>query len=210
MKVDRKAKNQLKKDPIFKNIMTGLKPLNLSKSGNAFNELVKNIVYQQISYKAADKIYARFCLLMGNEKYKPKDLLKHDHDQIKAVGLSNQKTHYVKNIAEFFIEKKLFKNDWSKLSDEEITKLLTEIKGVGEWTVQMILIFELERPDVLPLKDLAIRQAMAEIYKIKKEKKALLEALTQIADHWKPYRTLATLYLWSWKRHQIELKKGKK
>ena len=196
----RKAKTHLFKDSTFKAAMSSLKPLSLPRSGNVYNELVKNIVYQQISYKAADNIFGRLCTLLGSEKYKPKDLLKHDHDALRSVGLSNQKARYVKNISEFFIEKRLYSKDWSKMTDVEIQALLTQIKGVGTWTVNMILLFELMRPDVFPYKDLAIQQSMNTLYKIDKEKKASLDEMNNIAEDWKPYRSLATLYLWSWKR----------
>lgn len=199
-KMQRKAKSHLFKDPIFKKAMSGLKPLSLPRSGNVYNELVKNIVYQQISYKAADNIFGRLVDLLGSEKYKPKDILKQDHDTLRSVGLSNQKAMYVKNISTFFIEKKLYKKDWSKSTDREIVDLLTEIKGVGTWTVHMILLFELMRPDVFPVKDLAIQQSMNTLYNINKEKKALFLEMNNIAENWKPYRSIATLYLWSWKR----------
>jgi len=198
--MSRKAKNHLFKDPIFKQAMTGLKPLKLPQSGNVFNELVKNIVYQQISYKAADSIFGRFLDLMGKEKFPPKHILKFDHETLRSVGLSNQKANYIRNISEFFKDNKLYRKNWDKLSDEEIVKLLTEIKGVGTWTVEMILLFELQRPDVFPFKDLAIQQSMQHLYQIKEEKKALINKMIEIAEQWRPYRSTATLYLWSWKR----------
>jgi len=196
----KKGKSHLFKDPIFKRAMSSITALDLPKSGNVYNELVKNIVYQQISYKAADSIYGRFLKLLGKENYRPALLLKKDHEELRSVGLSNQKANYVKNISEFFQQEKLYKCDWSKLSDTEIVELLTQIKGVGTWTVEMILLFELERPDVFPYKDLAIQQSMQALYGLKLEKRALTDKMQEIAETWKPYRSLATLYLWSWKR----------
>jgi len=196
----RKGQSHLFKDPIFKGAMSSLQPLSLPRSGNVYNELIKNIVYQQISYKAAENIFGRLCTLLGNNKYQPKDILAHDHDSLRSVGLSNQKANYVKNIAHFFIEHKLYNHDWSTLTDKEIIDLLTQIKGVGTWTVNMILLFELMRPDVFPHKDLAIQQSMNALYKIDKEKKELLKEMNNIAEQWRPHRSLATLYLWSWKR----------
>jgi len=96
---------------------------------------------------------------------------------------------------------------WEELSDNEIIELLTQIKGVGTWTAEMILIFELCRPDVIPVKDLAIQLAMKELYGIKSEKKALINDMYKIAEAWKPYSTYASLYLWSWCREQAQLKK---
>ena len=195
-----KAIRHLCKDHVLKDIIKQFKPLKLSKTGNVYRELVRSIIYQQISYKAADKIHERFIDLVGTQKFSPKHILQLDFDKLKSVGLSNQKTQYVINISQFFKERKLMRFDWSTLSDEEISDLLMEIKGVGQWTVDMILIFELGRDDVLPLKDLAIREAMKKIYNVKKEKKALVDALYKRAESWRPYRSVASLYLWSWYR----------
>ncbi len=194
------ATKHLIKDKILKKAIKGLQPLELPATGNVYNELVKAIVYQQISYKAADTIYGRFVDLLGSENFLPQDLMMVSQEDLKAVGFSTQKARYVHNIAEYFLEQKLYEADWSAYSDSEIIKLLTEIKGVGAWTVNMMLIFQLGRPDILPLGDLAIRQVMIQLYQVKSEKKELRKALTQIAEPWRPYRTIASLYLWSWKR----------
>ena len=195
----KKALNKLNKDPVFKKAMKKIQPVALLPSGNVFNELVKAIVYQQISVRAADTIYSRFEHLVGTD-YMPADLLQHSPEDFRGVGFSKQKASYVLNIAEYFEEHNLYSCDWSTLSDEEITKMLTTIKGVGVWTVQMILIFELHRPDVFPSKDLAIQQVMQALYGIKEEKRALLKKMEEQAEVWRPYRTLATLHLWGWKR----------
>ena len=204
--MDAKAEKHLIKDKVFKDLVKSLEPLELPKSGNVFNELVKNIVYQQISYKAADNIYARFLDLIQKTKYLPKDLLDLTHDQLRSVGLSNQKARYVKNISEYFIENKLFKYNWEKDEDSEIINKLSKIKGVGIWTVQMILLFELQRPDVFPVGDLAIRQSVVELYNLEGEKKELIVQINEVAEKWRPFRSLATLYLWSWKREQQKKK----
>jgi len=197
--LSKNARTHLYKDPIFKSAMKGIKPLALPSSGNVFNELVKAIAYQQISYKAADTIYGRFLGLVG-EDFLPEDLLMYDSEDYRGVGFSRQKAAYVFNIAEYFQEHDLFDFDWSTQSDEEILTSLTTIKGVGEWTAQMILMFELHRPDVLPVKDLAVQQVMQELYGIKEEKAALLKKMKEIAESWRPHRTTASLYLWGWKR----------
>ena len=198
--IHKKALSHLKKDPILKGIIKDTTYLKIPQSGNVFNELVKGIAYQQISYKAADTIYGRFLHLVGGEFFSPDDVLLLEADELRAVGFSRQKAAYTQNIAEFFKEKDLFTFDWDTLSDTEIIDLLTQIKGVGEWTVQMVLIFELVREDVLPVKDLGIQQAMAALFDIKEEKAKLHRRMEEIAELWKPYRTWATLYLWAWKR----------
>ncbi len=194
------ALKKLRQDPLMKMVIKEVAYLQLERSGNVFNELVKNIAYQQISYKAADTIYGRFLKLVGGVFFSPDELLILDQEEIRNIGFSRQKAAYVLNIARFFKERDLFTFEWAQLSDNEIIKLLTKIKGVGEWTVQMVLIFELERPDVFPEKDLGIQQAMMGIYDFRLEKKALLERMREISVTWTPHRTLATLYLWAWKR----------
>lgn len=105
------------------------------------------------------------------------------------------------NVAAFFQEKKLIQQDWPTLSDQEIIDLLTQIKGVGKWTVEMVLIFTLHRTDVLPLADLGIQQAFALLYglDLNQRKKALFQEMHEIAEAWSPYRTYACLYLWQFK-----------
>ena len=198
--IHKKALQHLRKDPKMREIIKSTTYLELPQSGNVYNELVKSIAHQQISYKAADTIYGRFLQLVGGEYFSPEDVLLLGDDELKAVGFSRPKVTYVQNIARFFQEKELFTFDWNTLTDKEIIKLLTEIKGVGEWTVQMVLIFELLREDVFPSKDLGIQQAMIGVYKLKEEKKALITKMNEIAQNWQPYRTWATLYLWAWKR----------
>ena len=116
---------------------------------------------------------------------------------MRSVGLSNQKANYFYNIAEYFDSPGNKRIAWKKLSDQTIIERLTSIKGVGEWTVQMILMFTLDRPDVFPVKDLGIQLSMKQFYGIKGEKKKLCEKMEKIAQSWSPYRTMACRYLWA-------------
>ena len=194
------AQKILNKDPVLKKALKGLDPLSLPGAGNVFNELVKAIAYQQISYKAADTIYGRFIDLVGAENYTPEDLIAVSFDDMRGIGFSKQKATYSHNIAHYFVEHSLYDCDWRQYSDAEIMKSLTNIKGVGEWTAEMIMLFELQRPDVFPAKDLAIQQSMMALYDFELDKKALLTKMKEIAEAWRPHRSLVTLYLWSWKR----------
>mgnify|MGYP000374022426 CR=1 FL=1 len=200
------VEDHLSNDIVLKNIIKQLSILNIPRSGNVYNELVKNIVYQQISYKVADVIYGRLLKLLGHEAYTPKDILALEFDTLKSVGLSRPKTQYVINISQYFNDENLLGYNWENDSDEEIIRRLTEIKGVGTWTAEMILIFELKRPDILPVKDLAIQQAIRTLYGITSENKALYNEMYVIAESWRPYRSYATLYLWSWCRNQALIK----
>ncbi len=197
-------KKHLSKDPKLKKIVSKLEPLQLEASGNVYRELVKNIVYQQISYKAADSIYTRFLNLIANKNFKPAHIIKHDIESLRTAGLSRQKANYILNISEYFIENKLYDHDWTQNTDEEIIKMLTDIKGVGVWTAKMILIFELLRPDVLAHEDLAIQMVMRELYSLKQTKKEFIQEITKIGDAWRPFRTAAGLYLWAYRRSQLE------
>lgn len=196
----KEARHHLSKDVKMRPLIQVLQPLDLPPSGNVFNELVKAILYQQISYKAADSIFKRFIELMGKENYTPSELLSVNFEALRSSGFSGRKAQYVHNISAYFQENDLFEQDWSQLSDEDIIKRLSEIKGVGTWTVQMILMFQLCRPDVFPSGDLGVQQAIIGIYKIKEEKKEMIKKIEELATKWQPYRTLASLYLWSWKR----------
>ena len=161
--------------------------------------LIRSIVSQQLSVKAANTIYNRFLDLFVDRYPHSNDLLNKEDDVLRSVGMSRQKTQYVKNVAQFFKDKDLFNKKWEDESNESIIKLLTEIKGVGQWTVEMILMFVLSRQDILPVLDLGIQQAMIELYGIKDEKKALHQKMEKISKPWKPYRSIACLYLWAMK-----------
>lgn len=196
MKSNTKAIKHLKKDIKLKGLLevTTLKPT--AKSKSCYEALVKSIVSQQLSVKAAASIYGRLLSLANKPITKP-SILRLSHDQLRSVGLSNSKANYVKNVAQFFTEKKVTDKQLMALSDKEIISLLTEIKGVGVWTVQMMLMFQLDRPDVFPVGDLEIRKQVIRLYKIKTEGKKLYPAIEAAAESWKPYRTIACKYLWA-------------
>jgi DNA-3-methyladenine glycosylase II len=121
------------------------------------------------------------------------------------VGLSNAKANYVQNVARFTIEQGMEWKQLSKMSDEEVINYLVQIKGVGRWTVEMLLMFALARPDVFAVDDLGIQQAMIGIYRLDTtDKKKLREELFRISKKWSPYRTYACLHLWRWKDNSLE------
>lgn len=125
-------------------------------------------------------------------------------DELRGAGLSRQKATYVLNTAKFFLENDLMNKNWNPISDQDIIKELTRIKGVGRWTVEMILMFTLKRPDVLPLNDLVVRNNIIDLYDVKDLKgKALTQRLHEIAEPWRPYRTTASRYLSQGKDTQI-------
>ena len=164
------------------------------KESNYFEALVRTIVYQQLSGKAASTIYKRFKDLFSATKYlSPQDVLIKTHEQLRAVGLSNQKAAYIHNIAAAFDSGAVTQNIDS-LQDEEIIEKLTTIKGVGPWTAQMFLMFSLRRPDVFPITDLGIRKGLQLFCKMNDLPDP--DFMIKTAEPWRPYRTLASWYLW--------------
>lgn len=166
---------------------------------DVYAQLIRSIVFQQLSTKAATTIHGRFMRLFPDDYPVAEHILALETEELRSVGLSRQKVGYIQNVAEFFLSENLFDTDWETLSNDQIIALLTQIKGVGEWTVQMLLMFTLEREDVFPVNDLGIQQAMIRLYNLEGDKKAIQKQMIAIAEAWVPYRTLASYYLWQWK-----------
>lgn len=164
---------------------------------SVFDDLIRSIVSQQLSTGAAKTIYGRFIDSIDTLRNVSEQILKKNTEELRSYGLSYQKASYIQNVARHFDEHQLHSVDWDSWSDEEIIRELTKIKGVGKWTVEMILMFSLYREDVLPLDDLIIRNNMIAMYDVKSEKKQLISDLLDVAEPWRPYRTFACRYLWA-------------
>lgn len=197
--MDKKILQHLSKDTPFKRVLASTTIEVVDDDGTVYEALSRSIVSQQLSVKAARTIYERFLALFPDNKPTPDLVLTFDTDSLRAVGLSRQKSGYIQNVARYFKDHQLTQADWQKYSDEEIIEQLTTIKGVGRWTVQMILMFNLKRLDVFPIDDLGVKNAMIQLYQIEEEGKALKTKLSSIAENWRPYRTIACRYLWNWK-----------
>ena len=164
--------------------------------------LLESIVSQQISTKAADAIFTRLCGLFPNNYPKAETLLALPFDDLRGAGLSGQKVKYIQSVADFSLTNRFDRAFFDPMTDEEIVQYLIPIKGIGRWTVEMLLMFVLDRPDVFPIDDLVIRQRMMLAYPDRTAGltgKALYNILQEIADIWRPYRTTASQYLWRWK-----------
>jgi len=196
--VSKKAIAHLSLDPRFKTLIDETKLRKQTRDGDVYANLIRAIVYQQLSGKAAGTIHGRFLDLFKDQYPNAKKLVRMDVEQLRAVGLSYQKANYIKNVAQFWLDQRLKSMDWKKLSDDEAVELLTQIKGVGVWSAQMILMFTLKRPDVFPIGDLGIRNAIIKKYRLRSSGKALEKRILKIAEPWRPYRTLACVFLWSW------------
>lgn len=163
-------------------------------------KLIGSIMSQQLSVKVADVIYNRFLQLYGGKEPRTQQVLDTPPETLRGIGLSNAKVTYVHNVARFVQEEKLTDARLHKLSNEELITYLTSIKGVGRWTVEMLLMFYLGREDVFAIDDWGLQQAMTKLYKLDaSDKKAHRAKLLQLSDKWAPYRTHACRYLWAWK-----------
>lgn len=163
---------------------------------DVYNSLLGSIVSQQLSTKVVKIIWRRFTDLFEDGYPEAESLLSKDHTILRGIGLSNNKARYVKNVAEFKLANDMSFDYLQSMEDEEIINYLTEIKGVGRWTVQMILMFPMDRPNVFPVDDLGIQNAMKSLYDIKLEKKELKLKMNEIASLWHPHKTIASKYLW--------------
>jgi DNA-3-methyladenine glycosylase II len=192
--------SHLSKDSKLRKILADQDALELTQRKNIPLRLCASIMSQQLSTKVAKVIFHRFLDLYGGKEPTPQQIAATPFDSLRAIGLSNAKTQYVLNVAQFAIENKLDDKKLRKMSNEEIISLLTQIKGVGQWTVEMLLMFTLGREDVFAVDDYGIQSAMKKLYKLDDtNKKEFKEALKQISAKWSPYRTYACLHLWQWK-----------
>ena len=194
-----KAYKHLKKDVLMKEVLKATPSLSFSHNKNLYQALNRAIVSQQLSVKAAETIYQRFLNLFPDKYPAAEIVLRLDDEQLRNCGLSYQKAGYLKNIAQFSITNGLDYRKLYRKSDQELIAHLTQIKGVGKWTVEMILMFSLNRPDVFPVDDLGIQQAMKKLYQLEGKGKELHQQMLSIAVQWQPYRTIAARHLWRWK-----------
>jgi DNA-3-methyladenine glycosylase II len=190
----RKAINHLKKsDPVMRGIIERVGPCRMEFGEPVFHSLAEAIVYQQLNGKAAVTIFNRFAALAGDPVV-PEGIAKLTDEQLRSAGLSKQKSSYLRDMAERAIRGELNFTRLPEMTDEEVIKHLTQVKGVGVWTAQMFLMFTLKRPNVLPTGDFGIQMAIKKHYnKRKMPKPALME---KIAKPWEPYRSIACWYLW--------------
>jgi DNA-3-methyladenine glycosylase II len=162
---------------------------------DAYGILVRSIVGQQLSTRAASTIYGRVVDLFGGEVPAPAKLIAADPEALRAAGLSRAKVAYLRDLAERVEDGDLDLDRLTELSDEQVSEQLTAVKGIGQWSADMFLIFHLGRPDILAVGDLGIRRAAERAYGLKKIPDA--KTLTRMAEPWRPYRSLACLYLWA-------------
>lgn len=179
-------------DEIMAQLITTYCDETLMNYHNPFYTLMRAIVGQQISVKAADAIWAR--LELNIQTFSPQKLLEIDETQLRQWGLSRQKISYITNIAHGFEDGIFTPHLWSTMSDQEVANQLISIKGIGRWTAEMFLIFHLHRPDIFPIADLGLINAVNCHYS--QESSLSKQSILDLSQQWKPYRTVATWYLW--------------
>lgn len=190
----------LSKDKKFKKLVEDCEPFQLRKRKDITVYLCASIMSQQLSVKVADVIYKRFLDLYNGKTPSAEQIITTAPETLRSIGLSNAKVTYVQNVARFSIEQGLDLKTLNKMSNDEVVSYLTQIKGVGKWTAEMLLMFALGREDVFSIDDLGLQNAMIKIYKLNREdKKAFREKLLRISAKWSPYRTYACLHLWHYK-----------
>ncbi len=189
----------LEKDrKLAKTLVEALPELQLHK--NIPLRLMASIMSQQLSTKVAKVIFNRFLAIYNGKEPNPLQVLETPAPVLRAIGLSNNKVGYIHNVVNFCIEHKITDKKIQKMDNDAIIELLTQIKGVGKWTVAMLLMFSLGREDVFAVDDLGIQQAMIKLYKLDSvDKKAMKEKMLSLSAKWSPYRTYACLHLWQWK-----------
>jgi DNA-3-methyladenine glycosylase II len=190
----------LSKDRRLKKLVETGKPHKLKRRKNICNYLCASIMSQQLSTKVATVIHNRFLALYDGKEPTPQQILETPFEKLRGIGLSNAKVNYVQNVARFELEHGMDTRKLDAMSNEEVIEYLTQIKGVGRWTVEMLLMFALGREDVFAIDDLGIQNAMVKLYKLDpSDKKKLKESLVKLSAKWSPFRTYACLHLWRWK-----------
>jgi DNA-3-methyladenine glycosylase II len=193
-------KAHLSKDKKLKPLVERIDMPPLKKGRNPFIYLAGSVMSQQLNTKVADIIYGRFLGLYGGKIPAPEQVLNTRIDVLRTAGLSGQKAAYIQNIAQFAVAEDMSARYLNKLSDEEVIAYLSAIKGVGRWTVEMLMISCLGREDVFSAGDYGLQSAIAQLYKLDNgNKKAFHENMLQLSAKWAPYRSYACRYLWRWK-----------
>jgi DNA-3-methyladenine glycosylase II len=195
-----KALRHLAKDEKLRAALENTQLEKLRREENILLYLCLSIISQQLSTKVARIICDRFLALFEGGEVTAERILSIEPHELRAVGLSGAKVNYIRNVCEFFLENQLRDEVLHSLSDDDIIELLIQIKGVGRWTIEMLMLFAMGREDVFAVDDLGIQQAMTRIYHLKSDsKRQLTNAMKTISEQWRPYRSYACLALWKYK-----------
>lgn len=184
-------------DPVMRRLIDANPACDIRPHKNYYQELVDSIISQQLSVKAARSIERRFCELFGGTDFPTAEqILKKEVDELRTAGLSRAKAVYVLDLARHVVEGRLEFDRFETMSNEEIAAELTAVKGIGEWTAHMFLMFCMARPDILPVGDLGIRNGVTKLYGLKTQAGADDVWAISRANNWHPYETIASWYVW--------------
>jgi len=189
---DRAKRALARKDPVMAAIMRAHPKVFMMPRGEPFFTLARAICGQQISVKAAQSVWNRVVACCG--AVDPKAVLSRKRTELRACGLSDRKVEYIADLAQHFADGRIHVHKWPAMDDEAIIAELTEVRGIGRWTAEMFLMFNLLRPDVFPLDDLGLRKGIYLAYH--RGKKVSLNTLRRRGETWRPWRSVATWYLW--------------
>jgi DNA-3-methyladenine glycosylase II len=189
---DRAKRALARKDLVMKEIMRARPGVHLMRRGEPFLTLARAICGQQISVKAAQSVWDRVVACCG--EVTPEKVLARKRTELRACGLSDRKTEYIADLAQHFADGRIHVQRWPDMSDEELIAELVEVRGIGRWTAEMFLIFNLLRPDVFPLDDLGLQKGIRVSYF--KGRKVSLGRMRKLGESWRPWRSVATWYLW--------------
>jgi DNA-3-methyladenine glycosylase II len=181
-----------RRDPVMARIMREHPKVFLARRGEPFMTLARAIVGQQISVKAAQSVWERFAACVG--EVNPGNVLARERPLLRACGLSDRKTEYIADLAQHFADGRIHVHRWPEMADEEIIAELVEVRGIGRWTAEMFLIFSLLRPDVYPLDDLGLQKGLRLAYF--GGRKVSVKRMQKLGEGWRPWRSVATWYLW--------------
>jgi DNA-3-methyladenine glycosylase II len=186
----------MRRDPVLARLIKLYGPCGLAAAQRAdhFTAIVRAITGQQLSTKAAATIFSRLLALMPGGTLTPEGLASVTDANLRAAGMSRQKIVYFRDVSARVLSGELPLDSLDTMSDEEVIAALTKVKGIGRWSAEMFLMFRLHRPDVLPVDDLGILNAIQRVYRLRKRPKA--DRVRKIGDAWRPYRSVASWYLW--------------
>mgnify|MGYP001447821462 CR=1 FL=1 len=189
---DRAKRALARKDRVMAGIMRAHPRIFLARRGEPFLTLARAIVGQQISVKAAQSVWDRLVACAGGVT--AEKILSKQRSELRACGLSDRKTEYIADLAQHFADGSIQVQRWGEMADEDIIAELVQVRGIGRWTAEMFLIFNLLRPDVLPLDDLGLQKGIRVAYY--RNRKVALSTLRKLGESWRPWRSVATWYLW--------------
>src|SRR2546421_898053 len=181
-----------RRDPVMGGIMRSHPKIFLARRGEPFLTLARAIVGQQISVKAAQSVWDRLVVCVG--EMTPEKVLLKQRPVLRACGLSDRKTEYIADLAQHFADGAIHVHRWPEMSDEDIIAELVKVRGIGRWTAEMFLMFNLLRPDIFPLDDLGLQKAIRVAYF--RNRKVALSTMRRLGERWRPWRSVATWYLW--------------